>query len=97
MSLQVLDAGDSSESFPGNRLNLVLTEVSVGGEGEAETEGGGIRPGVQKNTTKGKQDRKYLLCEHIQTHTYIVNYSTKAKREGGRGQDAEKEKGGAVI
>lgn len=89
LCLQVLDTGDSSESFPGNRLDLVLTEVSGLG-GEAEMEGGDIRPGVHKNTTNDKLDRKYLLCERIQTYVHIVNYSTKARREGWRGWDAEK-------
>lgn len=49
LCLQVLDAGDSSESFPGNRLNLVFTEVSGGG---AEMEDGDVRPGVQKKHNK---------------------------------------------
>lgn len=41
MCLQVLDTGDSSESFPGNRLDLVLTEVP--GERERVRDRGGER------------------------------------------------------
>lgn len=90
LCLQVLDAGDSSESFPGNRLNLVLTEVSGGG-GKQRWKVGTLDQASKKTTTNDKQDRKYLLCEHIQTYAHSqLQYKG---REGGRVRDA----GGGVT
>ena len=91
MFLQVLDIGDSSESFPGNCLDLVLAEVS--GERESKrhktlAEVFQALRDVQRQTINKTTNMSSMTHTHKHTHTHththkhmIDNYKTKAERE----------------
>lgn len=88
-SLQVLDIGDSSESFPGNRLDLVLTQVS-GEKEEEQRKKNEFNVLINTFIWMMNPNHRFVIPGHTQTHVIMcitANYSGKA---GGQKQQKTK-------